>query len=76
MRLSIGVAVLVLGLSPLLRAEILPVAPFLGDNSEDFNSFQGGLGGARVLMDERHLAMIHGCVGPAFFACAVAPRCS
>ncbi len=29
---------------------------------------QGGLGGARVLLDERHLAMIHGCVGPCFFA--------
>lgn len=30
--------------------------------------FQGCLGGLRVLMDERTLAMIHGCVGPAFFA--------
>ncbi len=30
--------------------------------------FQGLLGGLRVLMDERTLAMIHGCVGPAFFA--------
>lgn len=29
---------------------------------------QGLLGGARVLMDARTLAMIHGCVGPAFFA--------
>jgi cytochrome c oxidase assembly protein subunit 15 len=33
---------------------------------------QGGLGGLRVLLDERQLAMIHGCVGPAFFAYAVA----
>lgn len=33
---------------------------------------QGGLGGARVLLDARQLAMIHGCVGPAFFAFAVA----
>lgn len=31
-------------------------------------SAQGILGGARVLLDERTLAMIHGCVGPAFFA--------
>lgn len=30
--------------------------------------FQGILGGARVLLDARTLAMIHGCVGPAFFA--------
>ena len=33
---------------------------------------QGGLGGARVLLDKRQLAMIHGCIGPAFFAYAVA----
>lgn len=31
---------------------------------------QGVLGGARVLLDERTLAMIHGCVGPLFFAYA------
>lgn len=29
---------------------------------------QGALGGARVVLDERTLAMIHGCFGPAFFA--------
>jgi cytochrome c oxidase assembly protein subunit 15 len=29
---------------------------------------QGALGGARVLLDDRQLAMIHGCVGPSFFA--------
>ncbi len=29
---------------------------------------QGLLGGARVVMDERLLAKIHGCLGPAFFA--------
>lgn len=34
--------------------------------------FQGFLGGARVLFDERQLALLHGCVGPAFFALAVA----
>lgn len=32
--------------------------------------FQGLLGGARVLLDARTLAMIHGCVGPLFFAFA------
>lgn len=30
--------------------------------------FQGLLGGARVLLDERLVALIHGCVGPLFFA--------
>src|SRR4051794_2993548 len=29
---------------------------------------QGALGGARVIFDERLIAMIHGCVGPLFFA--------
>lgn len=29
---------------------------------------QGCLGGARVLLDDRQLAMLHGCIGPAFFA--------
>ena len=34
---------------------------------------QGALGGVRVLLSDRHFAMIHGCVGPAFFAlCVVA----
>jgi cytochrome c oxidase assembly protein subunit 15 len=33
---------------------------------------QGVLGGARVLLDARTLAMIHACVGPAFFALCVA----
>lgn len=32
--------------------------------------FQGVLGGMRVLMDERVLALVHGCVGPVFFAAA------
>ncbi len=33
---------------------------------------QGVLGGMRVLLDERTLAMLHGCTGPAFFAVTVA----
>ena len=32
---------------------------------------QGLLGGARVLLDERFIAKIHGCLGPAFFATVV-----
>ena len=31
---------------------------------------QGVLGGMRVMMDERVLALIHGCTGPLFFAAA------
>lgn len=34
--------------------------------------FQGVLGGMRVLLDERTLAMLHGCTGPLFFAITVA----
>ncbi|HQU43251.1 MAG TPA: COX15/CtaA family protein [Pirellulales bacterium] len=34
--------------------------------------FQGVLGGLRVRLDERLLAQIHGCVGPAFFALTAA----
>ena len=33
---------------------------------------QGCLGGARVLFNQRSLALIHGCVGPLFFAFACA----
>jgi len=33
---------------------------------------QGGIGGLRVVLDHRRVAMIHGCVGPAFFAFSVA----
>jgi cytochrome c oxidase assembly protein subunit 15 len=32
---------------------------------------QGGLGGLRVLFDARTIAMVHGCLGPSFFAFAV-----
>lgn len=32
---------------------------------------QGTLGGVRVLADDRFLAKVHGCVGPAFFAFTV-----
>lgn len=34
--------------------------------------FQGVLGGMRVLLNERQLALLHGCTGPAFFAFTVA----
>jgi cytochrome c oxidase assembly protein subunit 15 len=34
--------------------------------------FQGMLGGMRVRLDERTLAMLHGCTGPLFFALTIA----
>src|SRR5882757_4073426 len=34
--------------------------------------FQGALGGIRVLLDERTLAMLHGMTGPLFFGLTVA----
>ncbi len=34
--------------------------------------FQGVLGGMRVRLDERTLAMLHGCTGPLFFALTIA----
>lgn len=34
--------------------------------------FQGVLGGMRVVLNERTLAMLHGCTGPLFFALTVA----
>ena len=34
--------------------------------------FQGVLGGIRVVYDARWVAKVHGCIGPAFFAAAVA----
>ncbi len=33
---------------------------------------QGSLGGARVLLDARQVALLHGCFGPAFFALCIA----
>ena len=36
---------------------------------------QGLLGGARVLLDERTIAMVHGCVGPLFFMYAGGMAC-
>ena len=33
---------------------------------------QGGLGGARVLLDDTTVAKVHACTGPLFFAVAVA----
>ena len=37
---------------------------------------QGVLGGARVRLDERTLALVHACTGPAFFALVVVVACT
>jgi heme a synthase len=37
---------------------------------------QGALGGMRVVLDARTLALIHGCLGPTFFVVTVAMACS
>lgn len=60
----------------------LVVAVYLGDQRVWMRHFsvwalvavtlQGCLGGFRVLLDDRQLAMIHGCAGPAFFGVCVA----
>jgi cytochrome c oxidase assembly protein subunit 15 len=40
-------------------------------------SFQGVLGGMRVVLDGRWLALLHGCLGPAFFVlCVVLAACT
>jgi cytochrome c oxidase assembly protein subunit 15 len=60
----------------------LVIATFLGDSRPWMRIVsvvallgvigQGALGGMRVLFDDRQLAMVHGCVGPAFFALTAA----
>lgn len=37
---------------------------------------QGALGGLRVVLDARTLALIHGCLGPTFFVVTVAMACA
>jgi cytochrome c oxidase assembly protein subunit 15 len=44
---------------------------FLGLGAIPLVILQGVLGGMRVVLSEQLLAMVHGCVGPAFFAYAV-----
>ena len=48
------------------RLRFLAVAALVGV------CLQGALGGMRVRLDERTFAMIHACLGPAFFSIAVA----
>lgn len=59
-------------LATLLRSESRRGMKVLGFAALLLVIFQGLLGGMRVRLDERTLAMLHGCTGPLFFAVAVA----
>src|SRR5262245_3075986 len=67
-----------LGAAAGLVAIVLLVVTFLADRRRWMHALaagalllvilQGALGGARVLLDERLVALVHGCIGPLFFA--------
>jgi cytochrome c oxidase assembly protein subunit 15 len=67
-----------LGATAGLVAIALAIVTFLTDRRRSVQALaagalllvilQGVLGGARVLLDERLVALVHGCVGPLFFA--------
>jgi cytochrome c oxidase assembly protein subunit 15 len=59
-------------LAVLWRRDARPWMHWLGVAALALVIFQGVLGGLRVLLDERTLAMLHGCTGPLFFALTVA----
>lgn len=59
-------------LATLYRFENRRFMCWLGVLALAFVVFQGVLGGLRVVLNARTVAMLHGCIGPAFFAyCAV-----
>ena len=64
--LTIGLLVLVLRFDDRRWMRVVAVAALVGV------ILQGVLGGLRVLLDERLLAMVHGSVGPLFFALTAA----
>jgi cytochrome c oxidase assembly protein subunit 15 len=55
-------------LAVLWRADERPWMRWMGVAALVLVIFQGVLGGMRVRLDERTLAMLHGCTGPLFFA--------
>ena len=66
------------GMITLLLAFVLWRSPAVGRRLRIFGFLavplvilQGVLGGMRVVLSEQMLALVHGCVGPAFFAYAV-----
>lgn len=71
--LAASVGLITIGLLVVLvRSESRRWVKVLGVAALALVIFQGVLGGMRVRMDERTLAMLHGCTGPLFFAVTVA----
>jgi heme a synthase len=66
---SVGMLTIAL-LVVILRTESRRWMKMLGVAALALVIFQGVLGGLRVRLDERTLAMLHGCTGPLFFALA------
>jgi len=54
------------------RAAATPTVRWLAVAAVALVVVQGGLGGARVLLDDKTIAKVHACTGPLFFAVAVA----
>ena len=54
------------------RAGTRPAVRWLAVAAVALVVLQGGLGGARVLLDDKTVAKVHACTGPLFFAVAVA----
>lgn len=67
---TVGIMTICL-LVALLRLESRRWVQGLGFAALGLVIFQGALGGMRVLLDERTLAMLHGMTGPLFFALTV-----
>ena len=59
-------------LAVLWRVDARPWMRWLGVAALALVIVQGVLGGMRVRLDERTLAMLHGCTGPLFFAVTIA----
>jgi cytochrome c oxidase assembly protein subunit 15 len=74
--LGAGVGMITIGmLVALWRTEPRAWVRWLGACALGLVVFQGVLGGMRVVLDERTLAMLHGCTGPLFFALSIALVC-
>jgi cytochrome c oxidase assembly protein subunit 15 len=68
---TVGIMTIVL-LALLWRSDERRWMRWLGVAALALVVLQGVLGGMRVRLDERTLAMLHGCIGPLFFAATVA----
>jgi heme a synthase len=74
--LGAGVGMITIGMLVVLwRTEPRAWVRWLGALALGLVVVQGVLGGMRVVLDERTLAMLHGCTGPLFFGLSVALAC-